>query len=58
MTTKPVPGPARNREKQPVLPPPRGQAEKAETAKQARALGRTLRTGKRVLFGSRRHLAR
>jgi hypothetical protein len=55
MMTKTFPKPG---EKQPVLPASRGQAEKAEMARQARALGGTLRKGKRVLFGSRRHLSR
>lgn len=34
-----------------------GAVEKAELARQARALGMALRKGKRVLFASRRHPA-
>jgi hypothetical protein len=57
MTAKTFPGAVRKLESHPVLPMPLGQAEKAELARQARALGKALRKGKRVLFASRRHLA-
>jgi hypothetical protein len=45
------------------LPPPQdrpaeGWTERAEKAQEARALGRSLRKGKRLLFSSRHHLAR
>ncbi|HEX3955453.1 MAG TPA: hypothetical protein VHZ03_02345 [Trebonia sp.] len=54
MTARTFPGTARKLESQPVLPAP---LEQAELARQARALGKALRKGKRVLFASRRHLA-
>lgn len=57
MTAKTFPGAVRKLGSQPVLPTPPAQAEKAELARQARALGKALRKGKRVLFASRRHLA-
>jgi hypothetical protein len=57
MTAKTFPGAVRKLEGQPVLPTPPTQAEKAELARQARALGKALRKGKRLLFASRRHLA-
>lgn len=56
MTTRRFPA-VRKLESQPVLPTSPGQAQKAELARQARALGQALRKGKRVLFASRRHLA-
>jgi hypothetical protein len=56
MTARTLPGTVRKLESQPVLPAPLGLAEKAELARQARALGKALRKGKRVLFASRRHL--
>lgn len=57
MTARTFPGTVQKPESQPALPMPAGQAEKAELARQARALGKALRKGKRVLFASRRHLA-
>jgi hypothetical protein len=51
-------------DEQPVLPIPQGSrppeywAERAEIAQEARALGLKLRRGKRLVFSSRRHLAR
>ena len=57
MTARTFPGAVRKLESQPVLPTPPAQVEKAELARQARALGMALRKGKRVLFASRRHLA-
>ena len=56
---QPDPG---SRETETVLPPPDGRpaaqwAERVQTAKEARALGIKLRKGKRLVFGSRHHLA-
>jgi len=67
MKTKAFPGPGQApQEKKPLLPVPEDQpatgwterAEKAQEAQEARALGRKLRKGKRILFSSRHHLAR
>ncbi len=63
MKAKMFPVPAREPEEEPLLPAPgegtqaQEWAEKAERARQARALGRKLRKGKRLLFSSRHHLA-
>ena len=60
-TESPQPDPE-SEEAKPALPPPEGRpaeewAAKAERAREARALGRRLRKGKRLVFSSRRHLA-
>ena len=53
MTARIFPGTTavRRQQERPVLPMPDGQADKAETARRARALGLALRKGKRVVFG-------
>lgn len=63
MKTKESQQPIPESREKPLLPPPEGRpadqwAEKAEKAQEARALGRRLRKGKRVLFGSRHQLPR
>ena len=61
MKTEEVPQSVPDAEEEPVLPAPEARpesqwAEKAETAREARALGQKLREGKRVLFPSRRSM--
>lgn len=62
MTTTESPEPATEDQQAQPLPPPEGSAaegwaQKAQIAREARALGLKLRKGKRLTFSSRRHWA-
>jgi hypothetical protein len=62
MTTTESPQPAQESEQAQPVPPPEGRpaeewAQKAEIAREARALGLKLRKGKRLTFSRRRHWA-
>jgi hypothetical protein len=61
MKTGECPPPVAESDRKPILPVPAGRpasewAQKAEKAREARALGQQLRQGKPVLFPSRRSL--
>lgn len=63
MKSRAFPEPGRAPQDEHILPPPpdrsaEGWTERAEKAQEARALGRQLRKGKRLLFSSRQHLVR